>query len=680
MDEATLSREGGAVSTDASDGFAAAVAGRIAPHRRVPTPGSVTHAAQRSLETAVDCLLGLQHAEGYWCAELEGDSILQSEYVLLKWMLGQEGDPRLPRITAYLRRQQQPDGAWVQYPGAKMDLSATVKAYLCLKLAGDSPDAPHMAKARALVLAAGGAERINSFSKFYLAGLGLVGYGALPSIPPELVFLPRWFYFHMDKISAWSRTMIAPLSITTVFRPVRQLPEALGIDELFVNPSLRDRFVATHDRPHPFWSRFFLGIDAGLKLLDKLGQTPPRKLALKRLEDWLLEHLERSDGLGAIFPPMVYIQVALRCLGYPDDHPALVKARRDLDDLMIEDEATGEIRIQPCFSPVWDTGIAAYALGEAGLDRRSEPMSRCADWLLGKECREPGDWAANVKERVQPSGWFFEFNNFFYPDVDDTAMVSMALHRIGGQQVEAAACRGVSWVLAMQNDDGGWAAFDRTQSRPILEFVPFADHNAIQDPSCPDIAGRVLECLGNHGIGKDHPAVKRAVAYIRAQQDADGAWWGRWGVNYVYGTYQVLMGLHKVGCDMNEPWIRKAGDWLKAHQQADGSFGESPDSYEDTRLRGKGPSTASQTAWGAMGLMAVFGAGDPAVEKAINWLCTTQLQTGAPGTAGNWHEPWFTGTGFPRVFYLRYHLYKLYFPTMAIARYLRQQDALPELG
>jgi squalene-hopene/tetraprenyl-beta-curcumene cyclase len=639
-------------------------------------PGDTLEAARVALDRGVEHLLSLQNPEGYWCAELEGDSILQSEYLLMKWMLGHEkNDPRLPKIAAYLRRQQREDGAWGQYPGSKMDISATVKGYFCLKLMGDPIDAPHMRKAREQVLAAGGAEKINSFSKFYLAALGQLDYAALPSIPPEIVYLPKWFYFHLDKVSAWTRTMIIPLSIVTTFRPVRTLPRHLHIDELFVDPRKKRKLIATQDRPHPVWSPMFLGIDRCLKLLGRLGQTRLRRRALQWMEKWLLEHLEKSDGLGAIFPPMVYIQVAFRCLGYPDDHPVLVKARKDLDDLMIHDEQTDETRIQPCFSPVWDTGIAAYALTEAGLDQGHEAMRRCRQWLLSKECREPADWMNNIKGPVEPSGWFFEFNNFFYPDADDTAMVAMTLQRIGGDEALAAAARGVAWNFALQNDDGGWAAFDRgAQGRDLLEYVPFADHNAIQDPSCPDITGRVFECLGNHGFKPDHPAIRKGIDYIRSRQEPDGAFFGRWGVNYIYGTYQVLVGLEKVQCDMSEEWVRKAGQWLKSVQKDDGSFGESPDSYEDPTLRGRGPSTASQTAWGAMGMMAVFGADDPAVETAIAWLADTQLDTPSGAGGGGWDEPWFTGTGFPRVFYLRYHLYKTYFPIMAIARFLRRRQ------
>lgn len=636
-------------------------------------------AAQRTLDAACGELLGQQQDEGYWCGELEGDSILQSEYILLKWIVEQEGDPRLPKVANYLRRQQrQTDGAWVQYPGAKPDVSATVKAYFALKLVGDDINAPHMAKARELIHKLGGAEKCNTYSKFYLAALGQMHYDSVPAIPPEMVLLPRWFYFHLDKVSAWSRTMIMPLSIVSSYRPVRQLPEPMGIMELYTNHDYLHRPYTEFDKRLISWKNLFLAADMGLKIWEKTRLTLLRKRALQQIEQWILEHTRHSDGLGAIFPPMVYIIIALRCLGYDETDEHLQEAWGQLDRLMIEDG--DEIRFQPCFSPVWDSGLALYALTEAGYKASTPSIHRAVDWLVDKECTEVvGDWKNNVRHDVEPSGWYFEFNNAYYPDVDDTAMVAMALHRAANgsaPEAIAAAQRGAKWMLAMQNEDGGWAAFDRTIHRPILEHVPFADHNAIQDPSCPDIAGRTLECLGHLGFDVRHEAVARAVNFIRDTQEPEGCWFGRWGVNYIYGTWQVVCGLRNVGVDMNAEWVRRAGLWLRSVQNDDGSFGESADTYEVPDLKGHGPSTASQTAWGAMGLMAVFGHDDPGAERAIQWLIDTQLSKDdreSGDRAGSWREDWFTGTGFPRVFYLRYHLYRLYFPVMAIGRWLNSQ-------
>lgn len=615
-----------------------------------------------AIERAQAALLNKQDKTGYWCGELQGDSILESEYILLRFMLGQENDPahaELPEIANYLRSLQAPHGGWAMYPGGAADLSGTVKAYFALKLMGDDPNAPHMRRAKEVVLKLGGAERSNSFSKFYLSGLGQVPYSACPIVPPEIVFLPKWAYFNLYAVSAWTRTMILPLAITTVFQPVRKLPDEKGIRELFLMDP-KDCPTSYSDQKPTGWKKFFLFCDAMMKRYEKSPIKPFRKLALKKAEKWLAAHMENSEGLGAIFPPMVYILVALRQIGYPDNHPLLVQADKHLKDLMIKEP--GAIRLQPCFSPVWDSGIALHALAETDLPVESEEAKRATQWLLSKECRKASDWQKNCRT-IEPAGWFFEFENPHYPDVDDTAMVAMALKRMGDEVAKPAVARGKEWLLAMQNDDGGWAAFDRTWDKPILEKIPFADHNAMQDPSCPDITGRVLECLGHLGMRAGHPIVDRAVKFIRDEQDVCGGWWGRWGVNYVYGTWQVLAGLKSVGVDMKQDFVQRAAAWLKSVQKSDGSFGETCDSYEDASLKGIGESTASQTAWGTMGLIAACGTNDSAVRKGVQWLVDQQPEN------GEWREEWFTGTGFPRVFYLKYHLYRLYFPLMALARY-----------
>ena len=645
---------------------------------------------RENLRRAIGALTRLQHADGHWRGELEGDSILASEYILMKFVLGQEREPMadgrpglgvLGRIGNHLRSLQRSDGGWGQYPGSGNDLSATVKAYFALKLLGDDPDSEPMKQARRVVLRGGGAERCASFTNFYLACLGQISYRAVPEIPPEIVFLPQWFYFNLWRVSAWTRTMIMPLAIVSAVRPTRRLPASMGIDELFVDQRRRHRL--TSDRPASAgWSTFFLVLDWMLKAARVVGGTPLRRLAIRRAEAWILSRAGQdgpasTDGLGAIFPPMVYIQIALAALGYRRGHAIVRRAEQDLDALFIEQNDA--IRIQPCFSPVWDTGIALYALADCGMTVEHAPCRRGAAWLLKRECTHRGDWAKHVPREVQPSGWWFEYSNAWYPDVDDTAMVVMALGRIGGPDNVAAARRGVRWLLAMQNDDGGWAAFDRTKYRRILEYIPFADHNAMQDPSCPDITGRVIEALEACGHTNDHPAIRRAIEFIRSHQHPAGGWIGRWGVNYIYGTWQALVGAIRCGEDPGQEWIQRAGGWMKSIQKRDGSFGESADSYEDESLRGQGPPTASQTAWGAMTLQAIYGPDDPDVHHAITWLVHTQLNPadardpvynpdGDP--AGSWVEPWFTGTGFPRVFYLRYHLYRLYFPLMAIGRYL----------
>jgi squalene-hopene/tetraprenyl-beta-curcumene cyclase len=635
----------------------------------VPPAPEAQIAIDRAFEKAKAALLSIQKADGHWCGELQGDSILESEYILLKWILGQENDEALPKVTNYLRRIQMDNGGWNLFPGGPADISATVKGYFALKLMGDDPNAPHMLRSRELVRSMGGAEKCNSFTKFYFACLGQISFDACPAIPPEIVLLPKWFYFNLYNVSAWTRTMILPLGIVTTYKSVRHVPENLRIDELYLDRGAANRLGSAAGIVPKSWGDLFLRIDQLLKIYNKRPLLRLRARAMKMAEQWLLDHLEGSEGLGAIFPPMVYILIVFRILGYPDDHPRVKLAHKHLRDFFV-DLGNDEIRIQPCFSPVWDTGLALHALAEAGIDPESDAAQRASVWLLAKECKITSDWVKNVPG-AEPGGWFFEYENPHYPDVDDTAAVTMALKRAGGPVASAAVRRGINWLLAMQNDDGGWAAFDHTEDRPILEKVPFADHNAMQDPSCPDIAGRVLESLGHNGFRANAPFIRRAIDFIRAGQDACGGWWGRWGVNFIYGTWQILTGLRSVGEDMTQPYIQKAAAWLKSVQKPDGSFGETCESYDDPSLKGQGESTPSQTAWAAMALMAACGPDEEAVQRALHWLAEHQRPD------GNWNEDFYTGTGFPKVFYLNYHLYRLYFPLTAIARYKRMKGQIP---
>ncbi len=634
---------------------------------------------------AARCLLDRQAADGHWVGELQGDTILESEWVLLMAFLGRDGDERVRKAARYILAQQQPGGGWSNYPDGPAELSVSVKAYFALKLAGHDPAAPHMTRARAVIRALGGAAGCNSFTKFYLALLGQFPYANCPAVPPELVLLPRWAYINLYAMSSWTRTIVVPLSIFYAHKPVRRLPPHLGVAELFLDDPEKPLW------PHPptkrllTWTNFFLVVDQALKRCEKwLG--PVRSLALRRAERWMRDHCEGSDGLGAIFPPMIYTVVCLRCLGVPDDAPEMRWALKQLDDLMIEED--GALRLQPCFSPVWDTALSLNALADVAelepdapardgnppsLARRGPLALRAAidegvRWLLRKEVRGRGDWS-KANPRLEPGGWFFEYNNPLYPDTDDTAMALTALGKVRHAAAGPATERALRWLLGMQNSDGGWAAFDRDINRELLTRVPFADHNAMLDPSCPDITARVLEALGHHGYGCDHPQVKRALAFLERTQEPAGGWPGRWGVNYLYGTWQVLTGLGSIGYDTSRPMVRRAVAWLKAVQQAGGGWGESCRSYDDPAFAGVGTPTASQSAWALLGLLAAGEAESDAVAAGIDYLLATQ------GDDGGWQEEQFTGTGFPKVFYLKYHMYSLYFPLMALARYARAVSA-----
>jgi squalene-hopene/tetraprenyl-beta-curcumene cyclase len=630
--------------------------------RLTPLPASPT---RRALDRARRRLLDLQRPDGHWCGELQGDSILESEYVLLMAFLGRENDERARKAAEYVLRQQRPDGSWTHYPDGPIELSGSVKAYFALKLTGHDPDAPYMRSAREVIRANGGAAQCNSFTKFYLALLGQFPYANCASVPPELVLLPRWFYLNLYAMSSWTRTIVVPLSIFSAFKPVRHVPPERGVRELFLQAPETPMSPAPYGRRLFSWGNFFLGVDAAYKKAERWGLLGPlRKIAVAKAAAWMRERFTDSDGLGAIFPPMIYTVVSLRCLGVGDDAPEMRWALKQLEDLMLEED--GAIRLQPCFSPVWDTALALNALADAGVTTETDAAPQAAvDWLLEREVRRRGDWSV-LNPHLEPGGWFFEYRNGFYPDTDDTAMVLMALARTGAANSAAArpaAERGLRWLLGMQNRDGGWAAFDRDVTREVLTKVPFADHNAMLDPSCPDITARVLEALGCYGFGVDHPQVRRALAFLRKTQEKSGCWIGRWGVNYLYGCWQVLVGLQKIGFDMRDPMVHRAVCWLEQAQQADGGWGESCRSYDDPSQAGKGTPTASQTAWALLALMAAGeGDGNP-VRAGVAYLVATQAED------GDWREEPFTGTGFPKVFYLKYHLYSLYFPLMALARY-----------
>ncbi len=609
-------------------------------------------------------LLGLQRPDGHWEGELFVDATLCCDYIIYMHWRGNVDESLQAKCAARIRKTQTQDGGWNIFIGGPSEINASIKAYFALKLAGDSPNAAWMRDARANILRLGGIPQMNTYGRLYLALLGQFPWQYVPTIPPEIFLFPKWFFFNLYEMSSWSRTIIAPLTILNHHKPTRHLPSALQLHELYP-AGLENTDLSLKKEPRFWaWRNFFLRCDKVLKFYSKFPIHPLRNRALRAAEDWMVARMgEGSEGLSAIFPAMLNGMMALRVLGYGDDHPLVQKADRDFAGLFVDEP--GDFRIQPCLSPVWDTAITTIALAESGLPPAHPALTRAAAWLEHKEVRCKGDWAVHVPD-VEPSGWAFEHENKFYPDTDDTMMVLMALRHVAPADSftrKAQFDRALKWLLAFQCGDGGWAAFDKDVTASWLEHVPFADHNAILDPTCSDLTGRVLELLGYIGYDRRSDVVKRAVAMIRRTQEADGSWYGRWGVNYIYGTWQVLRGLAAIGENMDQEWIRRGRDWLESCQNDDGGWGETCESYNFPALKGRGPSTASQTAWALMGLCAC---GDPdrsSIRQGIDYLIRTQ------NVDGSWSEEFTTGTGFPCVFYLKYDMYRLHFPLLALATY-----------
>jgi squalene-hopene/tetraprenyl-beta-curcumene cyclase len=614
-------------------------------------------------------LLSQQHEDGYWCGELEADTTLESDYILMHTLLGTGTQERFQKCANYILRGQNDDGGWPIYNGGPSNISASVKAYFSLKLAGYKPDHPALERARKTILELGGVTKVNTFTKIYLCFLGQYDYDAVPAIPPEIVLFPNWFWFNIYEISSWSRAILVPLSIVYAKKPFKKIPDDMNINELFVGGRDKSRMRLEWSDKLVSWRNFFLVLDRTVHWFEAVHIRPLRWLALKKAEQWMLARFEMSDGLGAIYPAMLNAIIALRCLGYSLDDPQMIRALDEFEKLGIEKEDT--FRMQPCKSPVWDTAYALFALGEAGVPPTDPRMVKAADWILQKQVRKPGDWTVNNK-KGKPAGWYFEFNNEFYPDVDDTAMVALGLSKVehpnGRYQLESVE-RAIDWILSMQCKNGGFASFDKDNDRMVFQYIPFADHNAMLDPPTVDITGRILEMFATYGYDKNHKAVKRALKFVRDEQEPDGSWFGRWGVNYVYGTALVLRGLEAIGIDHHEPEVQQAAEWLRMVQNPDGGWGETCGSYDDPNTKGIGPSTPSQTAWAVMGLLAAQDTRSESVAKGISYILKTQKKD------GSWDEPWYTGTGFPRVFYLMYHLYRQYFPLLALTTYKKVMGA-----
>ncbi|MBV1688651.1 squalene--hopene cyclase [Novosphingobium sp. G106] len=628
-----------------------------------------------SLDAAIDrsaaALFSRQRDDGHWLFELEADATIPAEYILLRHYLGEPDDLELEaKIATYLRRRQSTEhDGWPLYHDGGFDISATIKAYYALKMIGDSPEAPHMARARAAILRAGGAEAGNVFTRIQLALFGAGPWQAVPTIPPELIVAPRWFPVHLSKISYWARTVVVPLLVLCALKPKARNPRGIRVDELYSGKPARLTSQAAH--VHRGWKLFFEGLDLVLKNGDRLWPPPLRRKAIRLCEEWVTERLNGEDGLGAIYPAMANSVMMYDVLGYPPEHPTRAIARQSVENLLVVKD--DEIYCQPCVSPIWDTALAAHAMLEVGSPEAVARADRALDWLRPRqELEVVGDWA-DQRPDVRPGGWAFQYNNAHYPDLDDTAVVAMAMDRAsdrrGGADDEAVA-RALEWVEGLQSRGGGWGAFDADNDKEYLNNLPFADHGALLDPPTADVSARCVSLLAQKGEPLGTQRMKAALAYLEREQEPEGSWFGRWGVNYIYGTWSVLCALARAGIDRQHPMIVKAVNWLKTIQNADGGWGETCDSYAlDRKGHEPAPSTASQTAWAVLGLMAV-GEGDSAsVERGIRWLVANQAADGL------WGQELYTGGGFPRVFYLRYHGYPCYFPVWALARYRNLRQA-----
>lgn len=623
-----------------------------------------------SINAAVRALHALQKPDGHFVFELEADSTIPAEYILMRHYLGEPVDAALEaKIARYLRRIQSKDGGWPLFHEGASNISASVKAYYALKMTGDSADAAHMRKARQWILAQGGASQANVFTRNLLALYKAIPWRGVPVMPVELMHLPRWFPFHLSKISYWARTVLVPLTVLNALKPVSQNPKGIRIDELFVTPPDRERHWPGGPTPVFPWTQIFGGLDKLLRALEPYFPKSTRKSAIAKAEAFVTERLNGEDGLGAIFPAMVNSVLMYEAIGVSRDDPRYQTARGSIEKLLIikDDEAY----CQPCLSPVWDTALAAHALMEAGSEDSMARARQCADWLKPLQVLDvKGDWTVE-RPHVRPGGWAFQYANPHYPDVDDTAVVVMAMDRIAnaaagkGADYRNAMARAREWVVGLQSKNGGWGAFDADNTYHYLNAIPFADHGALLDPPTADVSARCVSMLAQIGdVPGRSEALDKGLAYLRDCQEKDGSWFGRWGMNYIYGTWSVLCAYNAASVPQNDPSVVKAVAWLKKIQNSDGGWGEDGDSYKAGYTGYEAaPSTSSQTAWAILGLMAVGLIDDPAVTRGISYLQKSQSRDGF------WNEPRFTATGFPRVFYLRYHGYSKFFPLWALARY-----------
>ena len=632
---------------------------------RVSAPGEKVDLSfpilDRVIDEAADALVKEQQPDGHWVYELEADATIPSEYILLNHYLDEVDDALEQKMARYLRATQGTHGGWPLFHDGDFDMSASVKAYFALKLVGDDPDAPHMTRARDVILKNGGAARANVFTRITLALFGEVPWRACPLIRAEILLAPERSPLNiLDKVSYWSRTVMVPLLALQTMKPRAKNPRDVHIQELFVTPPDKEKDWLRNPTGH--WiGDVMLVLDRFARFLVPVVPKSTQSLAIDKAMAFVKERLNGEDGLGGIFPAMANTLMAFDALGYAKDDPDYVTARQAVNKLVVE---KGDIAYcQPCLSPVWDTALATHALLEAGHSGEDPVIVRAGTWLLDRQILDvAGDWATNRKN-VRPGGWAFQYRNDHYPDVDDTAVVVAALDRAGDEKWSGSIDRGAEWVRGMQGSRGGWGAFDADNEYYWLEHIPFADHGALLDPATADVSARCVSMLAQLGFGADDSVVGKGIDYLKREQEEDGSWFGRWGTNYIYGTWSVLCALNAVGEDMDEPYIRRAVDWLKAQQREDGGWGEDCATYWEGHRGEVKASAPSQTAWALLALMAAGEVECEEVRRGVAWLLN------APRDGAAWDEEYFNAVGFPRVFYLRYHGYSSYFPLWALARY-----------
>lgn len=626
-----------------------------------PTAPSEKQSLKQVIADVARALEAEQHPDGHWCYELEADATIPAEYVLLGHFLDETDQALDEKIAVYLRRRQADHGGWPLFEGGVFNMSASVKAYYALKLIGDDPDTDHMIRARQAILDHGGAARCNVFTRITLALFGQVPWRAVPVMPVEIMLLPRWFPFHMEKVSYWSRTVIAPLLIVMAKKPLARNTHGIDIKELFTTPPELERRYNVNPTGSAF-GNLFLGLDKVLQRAEPFFPRLSRKRALEAALGFIRERLNGEEGLGGIFPAMANAVIALELMGFEKTHPDVIGAKRALKRLLVIEE--DQAFCQPCLSPIWDTALACHAMLEVADRKPSEPARRALDWLVERQITDKtGDWAIRAAPDTKPGGWAFEYKNDHYPDVDDTAAVVCAMHRADPERYRTTIKTAIDWLLGMQSSNGGWGAFDVDNTHHYLNSIPFADHGALLDPPTSDVTARCLSALAETGYSREHPAVIRAIAFLKREQEPDGSWFGRWGTNYVYGTWSVLVALNAAGEDMNAGYISRAADWLMAGQHDDGGWGESCASYWEDRKGQEVGSLPSQTAWALLALMAAGRTESAGVRRGVDYLRSAER------VGGMWEERLYNAVGFPKVFYLHYHGYRSYFPLWAVARY-----------